>query len=120
MFNKGGTTGKTLAQKAKGAIAGHGELLTVTTPAKNGNPPVVRTLRFLPQPVAPSTLSRMQAEGTVNLAEGIPTDFVGAGDIAIAALDEVQYDNGKWEVLGVVPERYQGVTLLLHCVAMRR
>ena len=101
-----------------------GEQIGVTTPANGSNGSAAlgtRQIAFLPQPISPSTLTRLQFEGAVNVGGAITLDFLCAGTSQVAKGDVIgPYDGAQWQVLGTPPERCAGVTLLRHAIAQRQ
>ena len=98
-----------------------GERLTVTTPALGGSPAFARQENFLPQPILPTTLTRLQYEGAISVGTAMTTDFVCAGETAISIGDLLRlYDGAAWKVIGLLPESYTGVLLLRHVISQRQ
>ena len=109
------------AQIVAARLADVGERLTVTTPAQSGPPAFARQENFLPQPILPTTLTRLQYEGVINVSTAMTTDFVCAGEVAISIGDLLGlYDGAAWKIIGLLPESYAGVTLLRHAIAQRQ
>lgn len=107
------------ARNAAAHIERAGERLNVT-PA-GGNTALTRQIAFLPQPISPSTLTRLQFEGVINISVVMTLDFVCAGDSNVTTGDLIgPYDGAQWQVLGTPLERYAGVTLLRHAIAQRQ
>lgn len=111
--------GERQAHIAAAHIERAGERLGVT-PA-GGNAALARQIAFLPQPISPSTLTRLQYEGVINISAAMTLDFVCAGSSPITVGDLIgPYDGAQWQVLGTPLERYAGVTLLRHAIAQRQ
>ncbi len=97
-----------------------GQTLLVTTPGKDGQPTISRSIRFLPQPLSASSAADLDLEGVMNMAEGQPTDFICAGNETVYVNDEIAFDGGVYLVLAAPQADWlQGVALMRHCVCKR-
>lgn len=117
----GRVTADFLQARFTAEIALRGEYVTVTRkPATQGGSISTQSLVCLPQPLSWVSASHLNIEGTDNLAEAMPHNFIFQymADVQ-ATLDFITYNGWYFRCLTAIPNRLGGVTQALEVLGVR-